>query len=89
MTLRNTRMVTRVLLPPEASFPQRVVGGRQVSLDPKRRIVTIRAGLPRKMKARDSADLIGHYRHAAEERRLLAQENIIASTRLADDLPRH
>ncbi len=73
MTLQQTGIVTRLLLPPEALFPQRVPGGRKIRLDPKRRIVTIRASLPRKMTLQDFADLIGRYRHAAEARRILAE----------------
>ncbi|CAA2101864.1 Protease HtpX [Methylobacterium bullatum] len=73
MTLQQTGIVTRLLLPPEAPFPQLVPGGRKIRLDPKRRIVTIRAGLPRKMTLQDFADLIGRYRHAAEARRVLAE----------------
>jgi Zn-dependent protease with chaperone function len=73
MTLRNTGMVTRLLLPPEAPFPQRVAGARRVGVDVKRRIVTIKAGLPAKMKPDDFAELLGRYRRAAEARRLLAE----------------
>ncbi|MCJ2131381.1 M48 family metallopeptidase [Methylobacterium sp. E-045] len=73
MTLQQTGIVTRLLLPPEAPFPQRVPGGRKIRLDPKRRIVTIWASLPRRMTLQDFADLIGRYRQAAEARRVLAE----------------
>ncbi|MGU3664920.1 M48 family metalloprotease [Methylobacterium sp. A49B] len=73
MTLNQTGMVTRLLLPPEAAFPQRVPRGRGLKLDAKRRIVTIAHGLPRKMKPQDFADLIGRYRTAAQARQILAE----------------
>lgn len=72
---RNGGMITRLLLPPDAPFPQRIPGGRAIKLDAQRRIVTITAGLPRKMKPQDYADLIGSYRRATEARRLLAERN--------------
>jgi Zn-dependent protease with chaperone function len=73
MTLSQSTMVTRLLLPPEAAFPQRVPGGRNVKLDPKRGIVTVSVGLPRGMKPQDFADLIGRYRAAHQARRILAE----------------
>ena len=42
-------------------------------LDPKRGIVTLRAALPRGMRAQGFADLVAQYRHAATARRLLAE----------------
>lgn len=75
VTERNGGVITRLLLPPEAPFPRRVPGGRAIKLDAERRIVTITAGLPRKMKPQDYADLIGSYRRATEARRLLAERN--------------
>lgn len=72
MTWTQSRMVTRLLLPPEAPFPQRLRGG-SAKLDAKRRIVTVSAGLPRKMKPQDFADLIGRYRQAAQARRILVE----------------
>ncbi len=73
MTLNQTGMVTRLLLSPEAIFPQRLPRGRGLKLDVKRRIVTIAHGLPRKMKPQDFADLIGRYRTAARARQMLAE----------------
>jgi len=73
MTLDRLTMVTRLLLPPEVAVPQRIPGGRGIKLDPKRRIVTLKHGLPRKMKPQDFADLIGRYRDAAQARRILAE----------------
>ncbi|KQP08492.1 peptidase M48 [Methylobacterium sp. Leaf99] len=73
MATRQNGVVTRLLLPPEAPFPKAVPGGRKVKLDAPHRIVTITAGLPRKMSVQDFADLIGRYRHAAEARRVLAE----------------
>jgi Zn-dependent protease with chaperone function len=72
MTLDGNRMVTRLLLPPDAAFPERMPGRRGVKLDAKRRIVTVTHGLPRGMKPGDFADLIGRYRAAAQARRILA-----------------
>ena len=82
---RRTRMVTRILLP-RAPFPRRVAGGRRIRLDDARRIVTVTAGLPRGMRPRDVAALVGRYRQAAEARRLLAERNAAAST-LAGEAP--
>ncbi|GJD73225.1 M48 family metalloprotease [Methylobacterium goesingense] len=73
MTTRQNGVVTRLLLPPEAPFPQRVPGGRKVKLDAGRRIVTITAGLPYRMSVQDFAGLIGRYRQAAQARRVLAE----------------
>jgi hypothetical protein len=73
LSAQQTGVVTRLLLRPDAQFPQRVPGGRKIKLDPKRRIVTVTAGLPRKMTLQNFADLIGRYRYAAEARRILAQ----------------
>lgn len=73
MTLDRLTMVTRLLLPPEVAVPQRIPGGRGIKVDPKRRIVTLKHGLPRKMKPQDFADLIGRYRDAAQARRILAE----------------
>lgn len=73
MTLSQSTMVTRLLLPPGASWPERVPGGRNVKLDPKRRIVTVSVGLPRGMPPQDFADLIGRYRAAHQARRILAE----------------
>ncbi|WP_238258721.1 hypothetical protein [Methylorubrum podarium] len=73
MTLSQSTMVTRLLLPPGASWPERVPGGRNVKLDRKRRIVTVSVGLPRGMPPQDFADLIGRYRAAHQARRILAE----------------
>ncbi|MFD0937118.1 peptidase M48, partial [Methylobacterium trifolii] len=73
MTTRQNSVVTRLLLPPEAPFPQAVPGGRKVKLDAGRRIVTITAGLPYRMSVQDFAGLIGRYRQAAQARRVLAE----------------
>lgn len=75
ITVNQTGLATRLLLPPEAPFPKKVPGGRGLKLDAKRRIVTIALGLPRKMRPQDFADLIGRYRLAAEARRTLSGAN--------------
>jgi len=74
MVLDRGRVSTRLLLGPEAPFPVRGRGGRRVKLDPRQRIVTFTAGLPRGMKAQGYADLLGRYRTADAARRLLAAE---------------
>mgnify|MGYP005993287025 CR=1 FL=1 len=73
MTFGQGAMVTRLLLPPGALFPQRVPGRGAVKLDPKRRIVTLSVGLPRGMKPQDFADLIGRYQAAHQARQLLVE----------------
>ncbi len=78
MTLHSNRMVTRLLLPPDAPWPERVPGGRGVKLDAERRIATVSHGLPRGMKPQDFADLIARYRAAAQARRLLADTDAAA-----------
>ena len=79
MTLHQGRVVTRMLLSPDAPFPARLSGRRRVKLDPKRRVITLTAGLPRGIEAPDLAELIARYRRAAEARRLLAEERTISS----------
>lgn len=74
MTLSQSTMVTRLLLLPGASWPERVPGGRNVKLDRKRRIVTVSVGLPRGMKPQDFADLIERYQAAHQARRILAEQ---------------
>ena len=74
MTLDRGRVSTRLLLSPDAPFPARGPRGRRVKLDPKQRIVTFTAGLPRGMKAQDYADLLGRHRMADAARRELAAE---------------
>ena len=73
MTSGQGAMATRLLLPPGAPWPERVRGGRNVKLDPKRRIVTVTVGLPKGMKPQDFADLIGRYRAAHQARLILAE----------------
>ena len=73
LSLVRRSMVTRLLLPPEADWPERVRGVRGAKLDPKRRIVTLTVGLPRRMKPQDFADLLGRYQTAAQARRILAE----------------
>ena len=85
MTWNNNVMVTRFLLPPDAPFPRRTSAGRKVKLDAERRIVTMRAVLPRKMKPQDFADLIGRYRQAAEAQRILAIRNVVPAPAGAAD----
>jgi hypothetical protein len=80
MTLSQSTMVTRLLLPPGVPFPKRIPGGRNVRLDAKRRIVTVSVGLPRGMTPQDFADLIGRYRTAHEARRILAEQAVDAGT---------
>ncbi|CAO4153735.1 Protease HtpX [Methylorubrum aminovorans] len=73
MTFNQTGILTRLLLPPEADWPQRLPGRHGTKLDAKRRIITLPIGLPRGMKPQDFADLIGRYQMAAQARRLLAE----------------
>ncbi|WP_244276557.1 M48 family metallopeptidase [Methylobacterium indicum] len=72
MTISHAGVVTRVLLPPAAPFPGRRPGRHGVTLDPKRRIVTLAVPMPRGMKPQGFADLIAAYRAATEARRILA-----------------
>ncbi|MEH3147709.1 MAG: M48 family metallopeptidase [Methylobacterium frigidaeris] len=73
MTLSHGGIVTRLLLPPEASWPGRLPGRHGVKLDARRRIVTFPVGLPRGMKPQGFADLIASYQAAAQARRILAE----------------
>jgi Zn-dependent protease with chaperone function len=73
MTAHQGRVVTRILLPPEAPFPERRKGGRRVRLDAKRRIITFAAAPPRRMKVQGYAEIIARYRQADAARRALAQ----------------
>ncbi|BAQ48657.1 M48 family metallopeptidase [Methylobacterium aquaticum] len=73
MTANHAGVVTRVLLPPGASFPGRRPGRHGVRLDAKRRIVTLAVPMPRGMNPQGFADLIAAYRTAAEARRILAE----------------
>ena len=75
LTVHQNRMLTRVLLPPEAPFPRKIRGGRFVKVDEKRRIVTLTFGLPRKMTPEAFADLIGRYQTAWRARRILAEKS--------------
>ncbi len=79
MTLDRGRVVTRVLLPPEAPVPVRMRGGRRVKLDAKRRIVTFMAAPPRDLKVEGFAELIGRYRQAEAARRILAESTDVAN----------
>ncbi|MBE9604577.1 M48 family metalloprotease [Acetobacteraceae bacterium H6797] len=72
MTVNNGRVVTRLLLMPEAPLPVRVKGGR-AKVDPKQRIVTFGATPPRPYNAQRYAELIWRYRRAAAARRILAE----------------
>jgi hypothetical protein len=78
MTLNQTGILTRLLLPPEADWPQRLPGRNGIKLDAKRRIITFPIGLPRGMKPPDFAELIGRYQMAAQARRLLAETEALA-----------
>lgn len=78
MTAGQNRIVTRLLLPPDAAFPRRVPGGRLVKLDGKRRIVSITTPLPRKTTPQAFADLVALYRQAAGARRVLAETDAAA-----------
>ena len=73
MTLTNGGVVTRLLLPPDADWPQRAPGRHAVKLDAKRRIVTVTVGLPRGMKPQDFADLLARYQAAHRARQILAE----------------
>lgn len=80
MTLSRGGIAMRLLLPPGADWPERAPGRHAVKLDPKRRIVTLTVGLPRKMKPQDFADLIARYQAAHQARRLLSERAPIATT---------
>ncbi len=67
----NNRVTTRLLLLPNALLPRLAPGARKVALDAERGIVSLTAVLPRGMRPRDFASLLGRYRQAAEARRLL------------------
>lgn len=73
MVMQHGRVVTKLLLPPEAPFPARVPRGRRVKLDAKRRTVTFAAAPPRDLKAQGYAELIARYREADAARRHLAE----------------
>lgn len=73
MSLSRGGIVTRLLLPPGADWPERAPGRHPVKLDAKRRIVTLTVGLPRGMKPQDFADLIARYQAAHHARRALAE----------------
>lgn len=80
LLVTNGQMVMRLLLPPQAPWPQRAPGRRRgVKLDAKRRIVTLSFGLPHKMKPQDFAALLGRYQTAHEARKILAERHL-AST---------
>lgn len=81
MSMHQGRIVTRILLPPEAPFPARAPGGRRVKLDPRRRSVTFAAGPPRGLKAQGFADLVWRYRQAAMARQILAKEGAAGDAR--------
>ncbi|BAU91996.1 peptidase M48 Ste24p [Methylorubrum populi] len=83
MTFSQSGVATRLLLPPEADWPQRLPGRHGAKLDAKRRIVTLATGLPRGMKPQDFVDLIGRYQNAALARRLLDE----AGTRTSSSEP--
>ncbi|WP_244535291.1 M48 family metalloprotease [Methylorubrum salsuginis] len=80
MTLRQNGLVMRLLLPPEAPWPQRRPGRHGVKLDTKHRIVTLALALPRGMKPPGLADLIVRYQDAAQARQLLAETGARASS---------
>ncbi|SHJ89521.1 Zn-dependent protease with chaperone function [Roseomonas rosea] len=86
ITLDGGRLVTRILLPPEAPFPARLPRGRRVKLDPKRRILSFAASPPRHLKVQGFADLIGRYRQADAARRILAAEARAASASDAENV---
>jgi Zn-dependent protease with chaperone function len=79
MTLSRGGIAIRLLLLPGADWPERAPGRHAMKLDPKRRIVTLTVGLPRKMKPQDFADLIARYQAAHQARRLLAERAPIAT----------
>jgi hypothetical protein len=74
MTMDGGRVLTRILLLPEAPFPARMRGGRRVKLDAKRRIVSFPAAPPRRLKVEGYAELVGRYRQADAARRILEAE---------------
>ena len=67
----NNRVTARLLLSPDSVVPRLEPGARKVKLDAGRGIVTVTAVLPRRMRPRDFADLLGRYRQAAAARRYL------------------
>ena len=67
----NHRVTMRVLLAQDVSVPERRAGASQISIDVARRLVVVKAVLPRRVKPRDFVDLIFRYRRAAQARRLL------------------
>ncbi len=72
MTATLTGILTRILLPPAAPWPQRLPGRHAVTLDAKRRIVTLPLPVPHKLTPQAFADLIVAYQAAAQARRILA-----------------
>lgn len=74
MTRTRSGVVTRMLLSAEASFPSRVGKSRRVTLDTRRRVVTVTAGALRGLKVQGYADLLASYRRADAARRILAKQ---------------
>ncbi len=72
MAVQRPGIVTRILLPPSAPWPERRPGRHAVKLDARRRIVTLPLPLPHKLTPQGFADLIAAYRAAAQARRILA-----------------
>lgn len=71
------RVTTRVLLPPDAPFPERLACAgfwlaRRVQLDTVDRVVSFTSRMPRGMKPRAFATLIAQYRTADAARRKLS-----------------
>lgn len=75
MHMRYNGIGIRLLLPPEAPFPQCTQRSRALKLDTERRIITLRIGVPRKMAPRQVAELLGLYRRAAQARTLLTEHH--------------
>jgi len=73
MTGTRNGVETRLLLSAETPFPARLAGGRRVTVDARRRVVTVPMGAPRGMSPQGLADLVGRYRRADAARRVLAE----------------
>ena len=73
MAWSNNRVTMRLLLPPDVPLPGRHPGARRIRVDAARRMVVVKAVLPRRVKPRDVVDVIVGYRRAAQARRLLAE----------------
>ena len=74
MTRNRSGVVTHLLLSAEAPFPSRAGRSRRVTLDARRRIITVTAGALGGLKVQGYADLMASYRRADAARRILADQ---------------